>query len=136
VGSRRSRVAIIGHVVRAADTVMPTPMERWGYTFNRVTLPDGSMMDHLAYLKGKLGLGPYEDFTVWDMYLAGPLVLKSYLEAAGTDVLLINHIDTQDYNLWEIAVLESKGFDRRQILEYRAMINEMTATQIRAARGN
>jgi hypothetical protein len=42
----------------------------------------------------------------------------------------------QDYNLWEIAFLESKGFDQRQIREYRATINAMTAAQIRAARGN
>jgi p-methyltransferase len=42
----------------------------------------------------------------------------------------------QDYNLWEIAYLESKGFDLPRIREYRATINEMTAAQIRAARGN
>lgn len=96
MGGRRSRVAIVGHVVPVADTVMPTPMERWGYTFNRVSLEDGSMMDHLAFLKGRLGLKPSEDFSIWDMYLAGPLVLKSCLEAAGVEVLLINHIDANN----------------------------------------
>jgi hypothetical protein len=40
----------------------------------------------------------------------------------------------QDYNLWEIAFLESKGLDQRQIRDYRATINEMTAAQIRAGR--
>lgn len=94
--SPNSRVAIVGHIVPVADTVMPTPMERWGYLFNRVSLEDGSMIDHLAFLKGKLGLAQGEDFSIWDMYQAGPLVLKSTLEAAGIEVLLINHIDANN----------------------------------------
>jgi hypothetical protein len=52
------------------------------------------MIDHLAFLKGKLGLKRADDFSVWEMYLAGPLVLKSCLEAAGVDALLVNYIDT------------------------------------------
>jgi p-methyltransferase len=40
----------------------------------------------------------------------------------------------QDYNLWELVFLESKGFGRDQIREYRATINAMTARQIRAGR--
>ena len=94
--SLSSRVAIIGHIVPVADIVMPTPMERWGYTFNRVSLEDGSMMDHLAFLKRKLGLEQGEGFSIWDMYQAGPLVLKSYLESEGIEVLLINHIDANN----------------------------------------
>ncbi len=96
MNSRRSRIAIVGHIVSAPDIVMPTPMERWGYTFNRVTLQDGSMIDALAFLKRELGLKPSEEFSVWEMYLAGALVLKSYLEAAGIDVLPINYIDTNN----------------------------------------
>jgi p-methyltransferase len=83
-------------------------MERWGYTFNRVSLEDGSMMDHLAFLKGRLGLERGEDFSIWDMYLAGPLVLKSYLESEGIEVLLINHIDA---NNEERAIQAIQQFD-------------------------
>jgi p-methyltransferase len=32
----------------------------------------------------------------------------------------------QDYNLWEVAFLENRGFDRGRIAQYRAMINRMT----------
>jgi radical SAM superfamily enzyme YgiQ (UPF0313 family) len=96
VHSRRSRIAIIGHVVCTPEIVTPTPMERWGYTFNRVSLEDGSMIDHVAFLKRQLGMEQGDDFSIWDMYMAGPLVLKSYLEAAGVDVLLINRIDANN----------------------------------------
>ena len=35
-----------------------------------------------------------------------------------------------DYTLWEIAYLRSKGMNRKQINDYRIMINKMTADQM------
>ena len=36
----------------------------------------------------------------------------------------------QDYNLWEIAFLENRGFDRDQIVQYRSMINRMALAKL------
>ena len=36
----------------------------------------------------------------------------------------------QDYNLWEIAFLENRGFDRDRIIQYRSMINRMALAKL------
>lgn len=88
-----SRVALVGHVVTAPTAIYPTPSERWGFNFNRVLLEDGSMIEHLEWLKRKLAISGEESLSVWEMFLNGPLVVKTHLERAGIEVLLINHID-------------------------------------------
>ncbi|MBF0502019.1 MAG: radical SAM protein [Candidatus Riflebacteria bacterium] len=93
MNSKLPRVVVIGHIVPTPYSVIPTAMERWGYNYNRVLLEDGSMVDHLAYLKKHLGIPREIDFTVWEMYLSGGLALKSHLKRAGVDVKLVNHID-------------------------------------------
>ncbi len=93
ISKRQPRVALIGHIITVPGKIFPTQSERWGYNFNRVLQQDGSMIGHLEWLKMRMQLPSDDCFSVWEMFLNGPLVVKSHLEKSGIEVLLINHID-------------------------------------------
>lgn len=90
------KVVLIGHMLSTPSIIFPTQMERWGYNYNRVMLENGSMVDHLAWLKEDLAIPPEKDFTVWEIYLNSVLILKTRLEEAGVEVLVINYIDDRN----------------------------------------
>jgi hypothetical protein len=90
------RIAIIGHVVPLALRLTPSAMEAWGFRYTRVMTDDGTMVDHIAYLKGQLGKRPDEDFSVWEMQLGARLLLDSVLRDRGHDVLAVNYVDADN----------------------------------------
>jgi p-methyltransferase len=71
-------------------------MERWGYKYTRVETEDGSMIDHIAYLKRELGIPRNDSFSVWEMNLASALLLRSRLKESGNEVLTVNYIDSDN----------------------------------------
>ena len=90
------KVAVIGHIVPTPLRMVPSAMERWGYNYNRVLLEDGSMEDHLAFLKRTEGIPESQPFSVWEMYLGSGLILQSLLRSQGAEVLLVNYIDSHN----------------------------------------
>jgi anaerobic magnesium-protoporphyrin IX monomethyl ester cyclase len=87
----RRRVAILGHVVPQSSAIRPVAAEAWGSNYNRIFVEDGTMVDHLAFLKRRLGRTGR--FSVWELHLCAPLLLRSHLERAGAEVLVVNSID-------------------------------------------
>jgi p-methyltransferase len=79
-----------------AVRIQPSNQERWGYNYNRVMLADGTMEDHIGFLKRAEGIPEAEEFSVWELVLGAGLILKSALEARNVDVLLVNYVD--DHN--------------------------------------
>jgi len=79
--------------------LVPTEMERWGYKYTRVEAEDGSLVDHVAYLKRQMGIPRHESFSVWEMNLASCLLLRSRLKENGIEVLTVNYIDSDNEEL-------------------------------------
>lgn len=97
-----TRIAIIGHMTPDPNEI-PLPGSPGlakklltTHNFTRVVTADGTLADHVAYLKRERGLAPEERFTVWDMFLCGGLLLKSHLERNGFEVLYVNAIDSDN----------------------------------------
>ncbi|MBF0355149.1 MAG: radical SAM protein [Alphaproteobacteria bacterium] len=95
------RVAIIGHFVPMA-TVIDLPLDpRHAKTllslhnYTRVAY-EGRLYDHLAYLSKIALRDPNERFSVWEIFLCGPLLLASHLERLGIPTLLVNSIDSDN----------------------------------------
>lgn len=102
LSSQLPKVTIIGHIT-ATPTVLSVPdnpdqlaalMRLHNYT--RVLTNDRTLVDHIAYFKRLRGLPREVQFSVWEMYLCASLLLKSHLERFGSEVQLINYIDSDN----------------------------------------
>ncbi len=96
------RVAIIGHMTPDPNEI-PLPESPdlakkllTTHNFTRVVTAEGTLADHVAFLKRERGLAAQDRFTVWDMYLCGGLLLRSHLERNGFETLLVNAIDSDN----------------------------------------
>lgn len=61
--------------------------------FTHVVTPDGTLCDHIAYLKDLRNIPREENFSLWDMYLCSGLLLGSHLKRNGFEVRIFNYID-------------------------------------------
>lgn len=96
------KVAVLGHLAldQAATRLSSDPdvaaSQLQLQNFTRVLMDDGRMLDHLEFLKGSRPEFSDTRFSVWEIYLAGGLLLASSLRRAGLETKLINTIDNQN----------------------------------------
>ncbi|MBT5415224.1 MAG: radical SAM protein [Rhodospirillaceae bacterium] len=98
----RLKVAIIGHVTPDANEIALPENPKLAakllqtHNFTRVVTPEGTLADHVAYLKRQRGIPNDEPFTLWEMYLCAGLLLSSHLRRNGFDTEVFNYIDSDN----------------------------------------
>jgi hypothetical protein len=98
----RLKVAIIGHVLPDANEIALPENPKLAakllqtHNFTRVVTPEGTLADHVAYLKRQRGVPKDEAFTLWEMFLCAGLLLSSHLRRNGFETEVFNYIDSDN----------------------------------------